>query len=122
MEVVPSLQVVGVPDAAGAAGAAAGSAGAAASALLAAAFCTPPWPLHAPRPVAVEVVPSLHVVGAAESAALAGSPSMNTIKGSARRPARFVFFMDFSYFDASRGMLDFLPAMVAGFRRPQHSA
>jgi hypothetical protein len=32
-------------------------------------FCTPPWPLQAPRPVAVEVVPSLHVVGAGESAA-----------------------------------------------------
>ena len=30
-----------------------------------AAFCTPPWPLQAPRPVAVEVVPSLHCVGAA---------------------------------------------------------
>ncbi len=93
MEVVPSLQVVGVPDAAGAAGAAAGSAGAAAAALLAAAFCTPPWPLHAPRPVAVEVVPSLHVVGALESAACAGSPSMNAIKGTARNPARLVFFM-----------------------------
>jgi hypothetical protein len=34
-------------------------------------FCTPPWPLQAPRPVAVEVVPSLHVVGAGESAAQA---------------------------------------------------
>jgi hypothetical protein len=34
-------------------------------------FCTPPWLLQAPRPVAVEVVPSLHVVGAGESAAQA---------------------------------------------------
>jgi hypothetical protein len=33
-----------------------------------AAFCTPPWPLQAPRPVAVEVVPSLHCVGAAAAA------------------------------------------------------
>lgn len=105
MEVVPSLQVVGVPDAAGAAGtagAAAGSAGAAAAALSVAAFCTPPWPLHAPLPVAVEVVPSLHVVGAPESAARTGSPSMNTIKGTARNPARIVFFMDLTpWFDSS---------------------
>jgi hypothetical protein len=91
MEVVPSLQVVGVPDAAGAAGAAA--AGAAVAALVEAAFWTPPCPLHAPRPVAVEVVPSLQVVGALESAACVGSPSMNAIKGTARRPTRFVFFM-----------------------------
>jgi len=32
------------------------------------AFCTPPWPLHAPLPVVAEVVPSLQVVGSAESA------------------------------------------------------
>ncbi len=45
----------------------AGDAGAAAAVGLAeagdfAAFCLPPWPLQAPRPVAVEVVPSLQVV------------------------------------------------------------
>jgi hypothetical protein len=33
------------------------------------AFCTPPWPLHAPRPVALEVVPSLQVVGVAAACA-----------------------------------------------------
>jgi hypothetical protein len=32
------------------------------------AFCTPPWPLQAPRPLAVEVLPSLQVVGAAAGA------------------------------------------------------
>jgi hypothetical protein len=94
MEVVPSLQVLGVPDAAGAAGAAgASAAGAAGAALVAAAFWTPPCPLHAPRPVAVEVVPSLQVVGAPGSAASAGSASMNVINGTARNPTRFVFFM-----------------------------
>jgi hypothetical protein len=36
--------------------------------VLAEAFCTPPWPLQAPRPVALDVVPSLHVVGAAAGA------------------------------------------------------
>jgi hypothetical protein len=94
MEVVPSLQVLGVPDAAGSAGAAgAAAAGAAGAALVVAAFWTPPCPLHAPRPVAVEVVPSLQVVGALESAAYTGSPNMNVIKGTARNPTRFVFFM-----------------------------
>jgi hypothetical protein len=89
VEVVPSLQVVGVADAAGAAGAeVAGAAGAPE-----AAFWTPPCPLHAPRPVAVEVVPSLQVVGALGSAACAGNPNMNAIRGAARSPTRFVFFM-----------------------------
>jgi hypothetical protein len=88
VEVVPSLQVVGVPEAAAAAGAAAAGA-----ALVEPAFWTPPCPLHAPRPVAVEVVPSLQVVGVVESAACAGSPNMNAIKGAARSPARFVLFM-----------------------------
>jgi hypothetical protein len=92
VEVVPSLQAVGVPDAAGAAGAAA--AGAAGAAVVLAAFWTPPWPLHAPRPVAVEVVPSLQVVGTVpESAARVGSARLNTIKGTASNPTSFVFFM-----------------------------
>jgi hypothetical protein len=80
------LAAAGVPVV----GAAAGSPEAG---LLFDAFWTPPWPLHAPRPVAVEVVPSLQVVGALESAACAGSPNMNAIKGTARSPTRFVFFM-----------------------------
>jgi hypothetical protein len=90
---VPSLQVAGAPAAAGAeeAGAAAGAAAAGAAA---AAFCTPPWPLHAPRPVAVEVVPSLQVVAAAVSAAAVCIPRANTVKDTASILARFVFFMD----------------------------
>ena len=91
VEVVPSLQVVGVPDAAGGAGAAA--AGAAGAAVVLAAFWTPPCPLHAPRPVAVEVVPSLQVVEALESAARVGSAKLNTIKGTASNPTSVVFFM-----------------------------
>jgi hypothetical protein len=93
VEVVPSLQVVGVPEAAGAAGAAA--AGAAGAAVVLAAFWTPPWPLHAPRPVAVEVVPSLQVVGAleSESAARVGSARLSAIKGTASNPTSFIFFM-----------------------------
>jgi hypothetical protein len=91
--VVPSLQVAGAPDDAGAveAGAAAGAAAAGAAA---AAFCTPPWPLHAPRPVAVDVVPSLQVVAAGVSAAAPCIPRANTVKDTARNPARFVFFME----------------------------
>jgi hypothetical protein len=93
-EVVPSLQVVGVLDDAGAAGAAvAGAAGAAAGAVVAVAFWTPPCPLQAPFPVAEEVVPSLQVVAAVESAAPAGSDNANTIKGAAMSPTRFRFFM-----------------------------
>jgi hypothetical protein len=83
--------------AAGAASAGAAAAGAAAVAsaagLLFEAFFTPPWPLQAPRPVAVEVVPSLQVVGAPESAARAGRLNANTIKGSARIAPRFGLFM-----------------------------
>jgi hypothetical protein len=69
--------------AAGAAAAGAAAAGAAAVAgaevgesnagLLLEGFCTPPWPLHAPRPVAMEVVPSLQVVGIPDAAGAAGA-------------------------------------------------
>jgi hypothetical protein len=94
-EVVPSLQVVGVLDYAGAAGAAAaGAAGAAAGAVVEAAFWTPPCPLQAPFPVAEEVVPSLQVVEAVASAAEAGSDNANAIKGTAMSPTRFRFFME----------------------------
>lgn len=93
-ELVPSLQVVGVLDEGGAAGAAvAGAAGAAAGAVVEAAFWTPPWPLQAPFPVAEEVVPSLQVVAAVESAAQEGSDKANIIKGAAMSPTRSVFFM-----------------------------
>jgi hypothetical protein len=102
-DAVDDLAAAGVPAAAGAAGADAAAAGAAvvagaaavasAAGLLFDAFWTPPWPLHAPRPVAVEVVPSLQVVGAPESAARVGSAKLNTIKGTARNPTSFVFFM-----------------------------
>jgi hypothetical protein len=57
-----------------------------------AAFWTPPWPLQVPLPVDVEVVPSLQVVVAVESAQ-AGNDSANAIKGAAMSPMRFVFFM-----------------------------
>jgi hypothetical protein len=93
-ELVPSLQVVGVLDDAGEAGAAvAGAAGAAAGAVVEAPFWTPPWPLQAPFPVAEEVVPSLHVVAAVESAPQEGSDNANIIKGAAMSPTRSVFFM-----------------------------
>jgi hypothetical protein len=105
VEVVPSLQVVVAPDDAGVAGAAAagaagaaaaGAAGAAAAGAAGAApaFCTPPWPLHVPFPVEVEVVPSLQVVAAVESAAQAGTDQANTIKGAAMSPTRCVLFMN----------------------------
>jgi len=93
VEVVPSLHVLGVPEAAGAAAGAAGAAAAGAGAVVEA-FWTPPCPLQAPRPVAVEVVPSVQVVGAeVESAAQAGSDNANNIKGAAMSPMRFGFFM-----------------------------
>jgi hypothetical protein len=57
-------------------------------------FWTPPWLLHAPFPVAVEVVPSAHVVGAAESAARAGNADANAITAAASSPMRFIFFMN----------------------------
>jgi hypothetical protein len=41
----------------------AGAAAASAEGLPFAGFCTPPWPLQAPRPEVVEVVPSLQVLG-----------------------------------------------------------
>jgi hypothetical protein len=44
-----------------------------AAALVLEAFCTPPWPLQAPFPLAVEVLPSLHVVGVPEPAGAAGA-------------------------------------------------
>jgi hypothetical protein len=94
--VVPSEQVVVAP-AAGVAGVfvaagveAAGVAGAVAGAA-AAAFCTPPWPLHVPLPVDVVVVPSLHVVGVASAATL-GIANANTNSGAATRPAIVIFF------------------------------
>jgi hypothetical protein len=85
--VVPSLQVTVL--AAGVAGAAA--AGAVGADL--AAFCTPPWPLHAPLPVAWDVVPSLQVVGAASSARAADGASAKTPSDTIITPARIVFFM-----------------------------
>jgi len=78
----------GAATAAGAVLAAAPAAGAAA-----AAFLTPPWPLHAPRPVAVDVVPSLQVVGVLESAAWPSGASINTNKGPAMIQARFLVFI-----------------------------
>ena len=59
--------------AAGAAVAAGAAAVASAAGLLFDAFWTPPCPLHAPRPVAVEVVPSLQVVGVPDAAGGAGA-------------------------------------------------
>jgi hypothetical protein len=79
-----------------AAGAAVAAGAAAVAGLLFDAFWTPPCPLHAPRPVAVEVVPSLQVVGALESAARVGSAKLNTIKGTASNPTSVVFFMMFT--------------------------
>jgi hypothetical protein len=73
--------------------AAGAAAGASVAGLLFDAFCTPPWPLHAPRPVAVDVVPSLQVVGAAPSAARAGNANAITNKGIASRAMRIMFFM-----------------------------
>jgi hypothetical protein len=81
--------------AAGAAEAAAGAgavAGAAEAAAVPAAFWMPPWPLQVPLPVDVEVVPSLQVVVAVESAQ-AGNDSANAIKGAVMSPTRIVFFM-----------------------------
>jgi hypothetical protein len=52
-------------------------------------FCTPPWPLQAPRPVLDEVVPSLQAVGSA----WLDSVSANISSGAARAPTIVVFFM-----------------------------
>ena len=84
-ETVDDLAAAGAAEAGVAAGVAAGAAAAGAAAvagaevgasnagLLLEGFCTPPWPLHAPRPVAMEVVPSLQVVGVPDAAGAAGA-------------------------------------------------
>jgi hypothetical protein len=111
--VVPSVQVrvapvagvagAGVADGAGAAagagaavgaGAAAEAGAAAGAAVVFGVFLTPPWLLHAPFPVAVDVVPSAHVVGAAESAARLGGTHAKAAMDSAMSPIRFIFFMN----------------------------
>jgi hypothetical protein len=84
------LQVV-APDAAGADVAASGAD--AAGGFLAA-FWTPPCPLHAPRPVAADVVPSLQTVEAG-SAARAGNANVNANNGIARKRPTSLFFMEF---------------------------
>jgi hypothetical protein len=58
-------------------------------------FCTPPWPLHAPLPVAVEVVPSLQIwVGGVEVvSATLGSDIDRASIGAAKMVAMFIFFM-----------------------------
>jgi hypothetical protein len=59
------------------------------------AFCTPPWPLHAPRPVALEVVPSVQFVGAAAACApavcMAKLESATTREGTISRTRGKVF-------------------------------
>jgi hypothetical protein len=66
----------------------------------AAAFFTPPWPLHAPRPVAVEVVPSVQVVGAvAEACASAvrtAKPQARKINDGTIMRARAMVFIGFA--------------------------
>ena len=72
-ETVDDLAAAGAAAGAAAAGAAAvagAEVGASNAGLLLEGFCTPPWPLHAPRPVAMEVVPSLQVVGVPDAAGL----------------------------------------------------
>jgi hypothetical protein len=103
-EVVPSLQVVAPPVVAVAAGAAAG-AGAAGVVDVEAAFWTPPWPLHAPLPVALEVVPSLHVVGAAVSAAWVGSAIANANSGAAMTLNKDALSMEYPRFELSANEL-----------------
>ena len=93
MVVVPSLQMLGVDAAASAGAAVAGLPAAGTAAVALDSFFTPPCPLHAPRPEAVDVVPSLQVLASLESAACDGSPKMNAINGAAIRPIRFVLFM-----------------------------
>ena len=46
--------------------------------------------------MAVDVVPSLQVVGAVAAAARRGNANVNAIKGTASRAARFNFFMNFT--------------------------
>jgi hypothetical protein len=56
--------------------------------------CTPPWLLQAPRPVAVDVVPSLQTVGAAGVvSAPAGSDQANASKDTAANDARECCFI-----------------------------
>jgi hypothetical protein len=89
--------VVAVAAAGGAVAAAAGAAEAVAAAgalvpaadLVLEAFCTPPWPLHAPRPVAVEVVPSLQAVGVPDVAGAAGAAAGAAAAGAAAAAAAF---------------------------------
>jgi hypothetical protein len=52
-----------------------------------AACCMPPWLLQAPRPVAVDVVPSLQVVGGVASAARQESVHASISNGAAMRTA-----------------------------------
>ena len=90
-EAVDDFAAVVAVAAGGAVAAAAGAAGAVAAAgalvpaadLALEAFCTPPWPLHAPRPVAVEVVPSLQGVGVPEVAGAAGAAAGAAAAGAA---------------------------------------
>jgi len=65
--------VAGADAAAGAAVVAGAGAAASDAGLVFDPFWTPPWPLHAPRPVAVEVVPSLQVVADPDAAGDAGA-------------------------------------------------
>jgi hypothetical protein len=105
--VVPSVQVVGVPLAAGAAGLAAGAGAAVAgvaeaAGAAAAAFCTPPWPEQVPLPVDVLVVPSLQVVGGLS--ARAGRLKASASSGAAMRPASVVIFISVhSLIDSAEG-------------------
>jgi hypothetical protein len=85
----------GAGVAAGAVAAAEAGAVDAVAAVVLVAFCTPPWPLHAPRPVAAEVVPSLQVVGLGESA-YPGIASANINNGAARTPTKYFLFMTIS--------------------------
>jgi hypothetical protein len=96
-EVVPSLQTTGPEDedeeaaaaeplaAAGASAAEGAAAGAAAGAVppLEAALLIPPWPLQAPRPECVEVVPSLQTTAPApvdgEELAAADAPDAGAV-------------------------------------------
>jgi hypothetical protein len=79
--------------AAGAAGVAGvGGVAAAAAGALVDDFCTPPWPLQAPLPCAVDVVPSLQVVvppaaGVAGVAGVAGAVAAGAAAAGAAVPA-----------------------------------
>jgi hypothetical protein len=76
------LQVVG----------AAGSAVGAVALAPDASFCTPPWPLQAPRPLLAEVVPSLQVV----ASAWLDNVSANISSGAAKAPVKFVILIRFT--------------------------